>query len=255
MNMLITNILQYPVKGLSEESLISTELVTGVGMPADRVFALSHGKSLFDHNKPAWVARNHFTVVAHSPEIGPIHCQFDHTNKSLTLTHQGKIILQSKADAATIDTQLTDALTRVIKNGQPGPYRLVSVQNKRLTDSPTNTVSIMNTQSLQALEEALGQPLDKRRFRGNIWFDGDHAWQEHEWVGKPIQIGDAKLFVTERIERCAAIDADPALGTRNLAVLKQLNKSFRHVNFGVLAEVEATAFIQIGDTIMRPAPR
>jgi len=218
-------------------------------MPADRVFAISHGKSLFNHENPAWIERRNFAVVAHSPEIGPIHCQFDHDSDALTLTHNDKTILQSKVDSPTIDAQLTKALTKVITSGQPGPYKLVSAENKRLTDSPTNTVSIMNTKSLQALQEAVGQPLDKRRFRGNIWFEGEHAWQEHDWVGKAIQIGGAKLFVNERIERCAAIDADPKLGTRNLAVLKQLNRSFKHVNFGVLAEVEIADYVKVGDEI------
>jgi len=242
--MIVTDILQYPIKGLSGESLSSTELVMGYAMPADRAFAISHGKSLFNVDKPAWIARKHFTVVAHSPEIGPIQCQFDHASQSLTLEHDGKIILQSTADSPDIDTQLTEAL-----NGQPGPYKLVSVDNKRLTDSPTSTVSIMNTKSLEALEEAVGQPLDKRRFRGNLWFNGDYAWQEHDWVGKPIQLGNAKLFVNERIERCAAIDADPELGTRNLAVLKQLNRSFGHVDFGVLAEVEIAGSVSTGDAV------
>jgi len=247
--MLVTDILQYPIKGLSEQSLSSTELTVGLAMPADRVFAITHGKSLFDGDNPAWIARKHFAVVAHSPEIAPIQCQFDHASQSITLSCNGKIILQSKTDSASIDAQLTEALTGIIKNGQPGPYQLVTVAKKRLTDSPTNTISIMNTKSLQALEEAVGQPLDKRRFRGNIWFEGDHAWQEHDWIGKPIHIGDAKLFVTERIERCAAIDADPELGTRNLAVLKQLNRSFGHVDFGVLAEVEHAGSVKLGDSI------
>jgi len=247
--MIITDLLQYPIKGLSEESLLSTELVVATAMPADRVFAISHGNSQFDHDNPAWIERKHFTVVAHSPEIGPIHCQFDHVSKALTLIHNGETILQTTADSKNVDAQLSNALAGVIKNGQSGPYRLATVKNKRLTDSPTNTVSIMNSKSLQAVEEAMGQPLDKRRFRGNIWFDGDQAWQEHDWVGKAINIGDAKLFVTERIERCAAIDADPKLGSRNLAVLKQFNRSFGHVNFGVLAEVEIASTVKVGDRI------
>ncbi len=247
--MIVTDILQYPIKGLSGESLSSTELVMGYAMPADRAFAISHGKSLFNVDKPAWIARKHFTVVAHSPEIGPIQCQFDYASQSLTLKHGGKIILQSTADSPSINAQLTEALTRIIKNGQPGPYKLVSVDNKRLTDSPTSTVSIMNTKSLETLEQAVGQSLDKRRFRGNIWFDGDHPWQEREWINQPIHVGGAKLFVTEHIERCAAIDADPELGSRNLAVLKQLNRSFGHVDFGVLAEVEIAGSVRTGDEV------
>jgi len=247
--MLITDILQYPVKGLSEEVLNSTELVVGAGMIADRVFAITHARSLFDHDKPAWITRKHFAVVAHSPQISPIQCQFDHTSKSLTLSYHVKTILQCQIDSPDMDSQLTEALTGIVKTGQPGPYRLVSAGATRMTDSPTQTVSIMNTKSLQAVEQSVGQELDRRRFRGNIWFDGDHAWQEHDWVGKAINIGNTKLFVTERIERCAAIDADPELGVRNLAVLKQLNQSFQHVDFGVLAEVEVAGTVNQGDAI------
>jgi len=247
--MKVTDILQYPVKGLSEEALDNTELVVNVGMPADRVFAISHAKSQFDHAKPAWVERKHFAVVAHSPEICQIHAQFDHVAQVLTLLHGDNELMQSPVNADDIDAQLTAALSSVIKDGQAGPYRLARAGNTRMTDIPTPTVSIMNTKSLQAVEDAVGHPIDRRRFRGNIWFDGDHAWQENEWVGKAIHIGDTKLYVNERIQRCAAVDADPVLGQRDLAVLKQLNTSFDHTDFGVLAEIEKGGVIQSGDAV------
>ncbi len=247
--MLISDLFQYPVKGLSEASLQSVELDEALGMAGDRRFAITHAKSLFDHEKPAWIARKHFAVVAHSPEIGPIHCRYDVDTQLLELSHAGSVILVEKVGSADMDAKLSKALSSVIKDGQQGPYRLVSAPRKRLTDSPTQTVSIMNTKSLQALSDAVGQPLEKRRFRGNIWFEGDRAWQEHDWVGKAIEIGGVKLFVNERIERCAAVDADPVLGVRNLSVLKQLNQSFGHVDFGVLAQVEKPGLVRTGDTI------
>lgn len=90
--MVITDILQYPIKGLSEESLNSTELIVESAMPADRVFAITHGKSLFDHNNPTWIARKHFAVVAHSPEIGPIQCHFDHVSRALSLVSRQHLV-------------------------------------------------------------------------------------------------------------------------------------------------------------------
>ena len=111
-------------------------------------------------------------------------------------------------------------------------------------------MSIMNTQSLRALQDAVGQPLQQQRFRGNIWFEGTDAWQENDWVRKTIRIGDVKLHVTERIQRCAAIDANPDLGVRNITLLKQLNTNFNHADFGVLAEVEHTGTIQLGDQLL-----
>jgi len=248
--MIVTDILQYPIKGLSEESLTEVELNVTTGMHADRLFAITHGNSHFDHTNPEWVQRNNFAVIAKSPELGPIHCQFDQVNNILTLSHDGGIILQESVNSADMNDRLSTALSKVVKeDGQPGPYKLVTLGKTRLTDSPTQTVSIMNTKSLQALEETVGEPLSKRRFRGNIWFDGDHAWQEHDMVGKAIHIGGVKLFVRERIARCPAIDADPILGVRNLTVLKQLNQSFGHVDFGVLAEVELAGPVKTGDNI------
>jgi len=248
--MKVTDLLQYPVKGLSAETLSQVELKTGSGMPADRLFAITHGKSQFDFNNPGWMQRNNFAVVAHSPQIGPVHCQFDHQKQVLTLTHNNQVILQAGVGDADMDEKLTLALSSVITDGQSGPFKLARAGNTRMTDSPTATVSLMNNKSLQALEKVVGQSLDKRRFRGNIWFDGDHAWQEHEWLGKAINYGKVKLYVTERIERCAAIDADPDLGIRNINLLKQLGKGFGHVDFGVLAEVDVTGLVSLDNELI-----
>ncbi len=246
----ITDILQYPVKGLTSESLSSIKLEQNIGMPADRVFAIAHGNTQFSFSHPAWVPRKNFAVVARSPEICSIQATFNHQNQTLTLSHHDSELMSEHVGSNDIDTKLTEALNQVIKTGQTGPYRLVRAGNTRMTDIPTPTVSIMNTQSLTALQDAVGQPLSKERFRGNIWFNGTAAWQEHDWVGKTIQIGDVKLYVTERIQRCAAIDANPELGTRDLNLLKQLNQHFNHTDFGVLAEVEHTGAIRQGDPLV-----
>lgn len=247
--MRITDILQYPIKGLSHETLTSTALTVTAGMPADRLFAITHGHSQFSFDNPTWIARKNFAVVAHSPEITTVQCQFDHASQTLKLSHEGSVILNACVDAPDIDAKLSDAMSKVMKDGQPGPYKLVRAGSTRFTDIPTPTVSIMNKQSLEALETATDQSLQKRRFRGNIWFDGETPWQEHDWIGKSIRIGEVQLHVTERIERCPAIDADPNLGVRNIPLLKQLHKNFDHADFGVLATIETASTIHQGDEI------
>lgn len=245
----ISDILQYPVKGLSPEHLKQVQLTIGAGMPADRLFAITHGKSAFSFDNPAWVERKHFAVVAHSPQIAPIDCQFEPDNQILRLSHLGKELLHACIKDDDFNELLNNAMTSVISSGQPGPYQLVRAGNTRMTDIATPTISIMNAKSLNEVEKAIGKSLDKRRFRGNVWFNGDKPWQEHDWVGKQIQIGDVKLFVTERIQRCAAIDANPELGERDLPVLKQLNQSFGHTDFGVLAQVDVEGVIHVGDEL------
>lgn len=107
--MLITDIFQYPVKGLSEETLTEVELVVDTGMPADRLFAITHGKSRFDHTNPAWVPRKNFAVVAHSPEISPILCRFDQSTLTLTLAHNGETILQETVGSNDMEPNLNAA--------------------------------------------------------------------------------------------------------------------------------------------------
>jgi len=119
--MKITDIFQYPVKGLSPESLSSTELVLGVGMPADRVFAITHGKSQFSFEKPAWVPRKNFAVVAKSPEICTIEAQFNHESQTLTLAHDGVQLLSEHVEGENVSATLTNAINQVIKEGKPGP--------------------------------------------------------------------------------------------------------------------------------------
>ncbi len=82
-----------------------------------------------------------------------------------------------------------------------------------------------------------GHPLEQERWRGNIWIDGPAAWDELDWCGERIRIGEAVLEVVEPIQRCKHTMANPTTGQRDADTLAALNDGFGHQDFGVYAKV------------------
>jgi uncharacterized protein YcbX len=107
-------------------------------------------------------------------------------------------------------------------------------------------VSLINLASLRALEAVTGLPVDQRRFRGNLVFDGVTAWSEFDWVGKVIAVGDALLHVVEPIGRCVVTTINPDTFVGDINVLKVLMAEYGHHRCGLYAEVVRGGTIRPG---------
>jgi uncharacterized protein YcbX len=110
-------------------------------------------------------------------------------------------------------------------------------------------VSVINLASVAALENAVGAPVDPLRFRGNLYVRGWPAWREFELLGKTLAIGDVRLKVVKRIQRCAATNVEPRTGIRDLEIPETLTRAFGHMDCGVYAEVVAGGTVSAGDAI------
>lgn len=247
--MKLTGIYRYPVKGLGPESLNGIALQPGQCIPADRRFALAHGRSEFDAAEPGWVQRNNFVVVAHSPRLTCLRCRFEEEGQLLTVEFADERTLVLDLSSTEGRRSLAAAIADYAGKTQSGSYSVVEAPGVNLTDSPTRTVSVFNQSSLNELATEFGGPIDKRRFRGNLWIDGFPPWEELEWVGRDIEIGDSVLRVTEPIERCAATNANPDNGERDMNIPGTLRRRYGHVDFGVLAEVRKGGPVAVGDRV------
>ena len=118
-----------------------------------------------------------------------------------------------------------------------------------MPDTPTATVSIMNLASHDAVAWQADNSLQMERWRGNIWVDGADAWAEWDWIGKTVQIGDAKLRVIDPVQRCKHTEANTTTGTRDIDTLSILRDGWDHQNFGVYAEVIQDGTVHLGDTL------
>jgi uncharacterized protein YcbX len=116
-----------------------------------------------------------------------------------------------------------------------------------MSDAPFASVSILNEASLRALSQKIGQDLDPRRFRGNLWLDGLAPWEEFDLVGKRLRIGAAEVDVVEPIGRCRATEANPVTGRRDAPTLAALEDGWGHTRFGVYAMVRKGGLVAVGD--------
>ena len=143
------------------------------------------------------------------------------------------------------------ALIKLLGEGIGEKNQLTLVRSDRaLTDC--RPVSLISLQTVRQVEAELSMPVDKRRFRANVYFDSGSeggGFAEDDFVGRRLRIGSkATLMVLERDPRCKMISLDPDTGEHNPEVLRSVVRS--HGNFaGVYCAVLVEGLLKKGDLI------
>ena len=70
-------------------------------------------------------------------------------------------------------------------------------------------VSLKGTASLEDFSHFTHKSVDNRRFRLNLIIETQTPFEEFDWAGKHICIGDVEFEIIEPVGRCAAINVDP----------------------------------------------
>ncbi len=241
----IASLFRHPIKGVGRETILTTDLIKGKTMPHDRLWAVMHDSSKFDINAPQWARCNNFIRGASSPKLQAVELAMD--GGTYTLTHPDCAPFTFDPTNINQHAGFLDWVSKLVSKTRPKPVALVQAPDRGMTDTSFASVSIMNNASLQDLSHKIGQPILAARFRGNIWLDGLAPWQEHDWIGKTIRIGTAKLKIRKRIERCMATTANTETGMRDIDMLDQLKAHYGHTDFGVAAEVTKSGTINTND--------
>lgn len=249
----ISNIIRYPVKGLSGEGLERAALEAGGALPQDRRFALAHGASKFNPSDPSWVPKSNFFMLAKDEKLAQLSIAFDEDSEILTIYRKGKQVSRGKITDSVGRTLLEQFLSSFLAGSGRGTPKIVEAPSGTLMDSAAKVVSILNLESVKDLERVTRAPVDPRRFRANVWIEGAPAWQEFDWVGQEISAGGLRMKVVEPIERCAATNVNPDTAERDMNIPLTLRRGFDHICMGVYAEVLSTGEIAVGDTLDVPA--
>jgi uncharacterized protein YcbX len=131
-----------------------------------------------------------------------------------------------------------------------GRPKILHAPGHSFSDVARKVVSIINLNSVGAIEELVGVPVHPLRFRANVYVEGWPAWSELDLLGKVLAAGPStRLKVVKRIVRCAATNVDPQTGIRNLNVPHTLMRTYGHGDCGIYAEVVRAGEIAVGDTI------
>jgi uncharacterized protein YcbX len=142
------------------------------------------------------------------------------------------------------------ALIEILGEGLQGENQLTLLRSDRaLTDC--RPISLISLQTVGQLEAELSIPVDKRRFRANIYLNltSDSGFAEDELVGRKLRIGSsAEIIVLERDPRCKMISLDPDTGEHNPEVLRKVAQA--HGTFaGVYCAVLVEGMLTKGDSI------
>ncbi len=238
----VTSIWRHPIKSHGRERLDRITMIPGHTMPGDRVWAVAHEASKADGSE--WAPCANFSRGAKAPQLMAISAQLQ--GDSVTLRHPNRPDLSFEPD--THQDTFLDWVKPLMPADRAASARIIRAANRGMTDSDFPSISLCNMSSHRAVEQKLGRDLSIARWRGNIWFDGLPLWNEFDWIGRDIRIGEAVFHVRERITRCLATTANPETGERDADTLGALS-SWDHQDFGVYAEVLEGGTIHTGDEV------
>lgn len=246
--MKLDRILRYPVKSLSAEDLHATPLTPGQGLPYDRHWALARpdGDAV---NSTNWQPKSHFLVLARDNALAEIKTHFDDATGRMSLSAPDGLHAEGKLDTPDGRTAIAGAVAKHMGLDKSGLPTLVEAQEIGYFDTTKGPISLLNMESVRALEKVVSQKIDPVRFRMNLMIEGLEAWAETVWPGQRLRIGETVLEVTENTGRCIATHVDPDSGKKDLPLLKALKDHFGHTQMGVYAVVIEGGTIHKNDEI------
>ena len=129
------------------------------------------------------------------------------------------------------------------------PGARVIKQNRGVFD--VSPLSLTTTQSVAAIGDLVGERLEPRRFRPNLLIQaaGDEPFAEDGWVGSVLHVGDVRIRVDLRDERCVMVNVDPGTSQRNASVLKAIARE-REACLGVYCSTVTPGRIAVGDPVL-----
>ena len=253
----IESLWRYPVKSMSGEPM--TEMFMGFsGFYGDRCFAFKNSaarkgfpylnapvqpqmlcyRPQFRYPERAAKPPNLTEAMGIAPGANPANAE----PNDLILD----VVTPSGAVVAVDDPLLIEMLSE----GLRGENHLMLVRSDRaLTDC--RPVSLISLQTVRQVEAELGIPIDKRRFRANIYFNlaTDEGFAEDQLVGRQLRIGSrAEIMVLERDPRCKMISLDPDTGEHNPEVLRKVTQAHAACA-GVYCAVLVEGILTKGDSI------
>ncbi|QLP97103.1 MAG: MOSC domain-containing protein [Rhodoblastus sp.] len=248
--MKIAALARHPVKGLSAEPLDEAVLTTGDHFPGDRLFAIENGPSGFDPADPRWAPKIRYVMLMRDERLAEFETRYDDATTTLIVSQDGEEATRGDLSTPEGRAEIAAFFALLRRDDSHGPTRVLSAPaGFRFTDSTKGFVSLINRASLDDLGRMVGRAIDPRRMRGNILVDGLDAWEEFGLVGKTLALGEARLVVTHRIQRCAATNVDPTTARRDMEIPHWLMEHCGHMDCGVYARIARGGRIAVGDEI------
>jgi len=247
----VSRIYRYPIKGLSAQPLSRVDVEAGKPFPHDRIFALARPGAPIDRDEPQWAKKGLFVMLMLDEGLARVKTELDLDTLRLSVKQGNQQVaaasLADEADRTRIENYLWQLLPAL-----PAAPMLVRSPGGHFMDKPDNVISLINLATVRSLEEKWGVEIDPLRFRANLYIDGANPWEEFDWVGSDIRLGNAVFAVDRKNGRCGATNVNPATGRRDLDIPGSLRATFGHKNLGIYLLVREGGEVAVGDSVLVP---
>jgi uncharacterized protein len=251
----VESLWRYPVKSMRGEEL--DEVFAGFsGIYGDRLFAFTSSAS--PKGFPYFTAREQHRLLQYRP-------RFRHPDKAarpINLNEaegMGANPVWADASELMVDVETPDGRTVAIDDpalvqrlrSDIDQKHLLTLRRSERAMTDCRPVSIFSLQSARELAEETGTPIDKRRFRANIYVDltSGNPFAENEFVGRSLKIGPKVVVqILERDARCVMITLDPDTTEKTPAILKKVAQAHDGMA-GVYGAVLVEGMVHKGDPV------
>jgi GntR family transcriptional regulator/MocR family aminotransferase len=247
----LKNIYRYPIKGLSAQPLTRIVLEAKKPFPHDRVFALVRPGAPFDTGDPRWGKKGLFVMLMLEEALARVRTTLDVETLQLTITQDNHQLIVADLNDDTARARVEEIFWQLVPAFRIAPT-LVRARDGHFMDKPDNVMSLINLATVRSLEEQWGYKIDPLRFRANFYIDDARPWEEFEWVGSDIQIGDGLFRVDRRNGRCGATNVNPETGRRDLDLPSSLRAAFGHKELGIYLVAREGGRVAVGDSVFAP---
>jgi uncharacterized protein YcbX len=114
----------------------------------------------------------------------------------------------------------------------------------------TFPLSLISTRTVGDLGAIVSAPLDPLRFRPNFVVEpiDDTPFPEDSWVGSVLRIGEVRMRVDKRDQRCIMVNVDPTTIERDPRILRTIGRE-RQACLGVYGSTVTPGRVAVGDVV------
>lgn len=256
----ITRLYRFPVKGLTPISTEEIAVAADGAVEGDRVLGFLFADA-GEPDQSGWRGKTSFLTMQNTPAFARVNSHYDAGTHRLTLEYDGSEVVSGDVTVEADRARIIDAVTTLVASFEVNPFvghesrlplRLVGDgATPRFHDRKSHHITLVGSASMEALAERAGDDVDERRFRMNATIDGLEPWEELDWIGSAIRIGNSEYDVTGPVVRCLATHANPETGERDIEVMPMLTREFgqERPTMGVLAVPRAASTLRVGNEV------
>ena len=253
MKPIVSSIHFSPIKSLSFQSASTAIIKKDVGFEEDRIFAFSRAIDMAlaqtIEKDPSERELIHFLTLKNSPVLNKYDFKFE--NGMISISEGNKeISTHSIEDKEAISKEISK-----LEPDLPGPIyflknELFPFYDTTNSSSVSNTISLINLNSIKDFNQKINKEIEFQRFRGNIYVKDLEAFEERNWINKIIKINEAEFKVLKHIRRCSATNLKVNSDQADINLPNELKKTYGHMDMGIYLYPLNNSRISVNDELI-----